>query len=96
MKKNKPYFIVLGIVTAWAVFSHAYLGVEDGSSGLSILGWVSAVFFVPSGLLMQLLKGGHSNADIRLMATVSWILYSLLAIGITRAVRMIKMPEEPV
>lgn len=95
MKKKKPYFIVLGIVTAWAIFAWAYLGVEDGSSGLSALGWLGAVFFIPSVFLMQLLKDDPSNVDILLMAIASWILYSLLAIGITRAIRMIKMPEQP-
>jgi len=90
MKKLKAHFIAFGIVTVWAVLSYAYIGVEDGSSGLSPLGWLNAVFFVPGGLLMQKLKGTHSNADLPVMAVVSWITFSLVAIGVAQLVRMMK------
>jgi hypothetical protein len=34
---------------------------------------------------MQVLKGSHGNADLPLMAAVSWGSYSLLSVGITYA-----------
>jgi hypothetical protein len=70
----------------WGVFSYAYLGVEDGSSGLSLLGWIHGVFFIPGGILMQALRGSHSNADLPLMAGIGWLTYSLLALGIAQVV----------
>ncbi len=81
----RRYVIVLVVVTAWAVFSYMYLGVEDGSSGLSPLGWLHATFFIPGGCLMQVVKGSHGNADLPLMAAVSWVSYALLSVGIVYA-----------
>ncbi len=78
----RRYLIILGAVTAWAVFSYMYLGTEDGSSGLSPLGWLSAMFFIPGGYVMQVVKGSHGNADLPLMAAISWVSYSLLSVGI--------------
>ena len=74
----------------WGVFSYAYLGVEDGSSGLSPLGWIHSVFFIPGGRLLQQLKGGHSNADLPLMAGTGWLTYSLLALGIAQVACLIR------
>jgi hypothetical protein len=77
MKRHRKYLIALGVVALWAVFSYAYLGVEDGSSGLSPLGWLAAVFFVPGGLLFQVVKGSHANADLPLMAVFGFCLYAI-------------------
>jgi len=90
MNQHRPHLIVLGVVAIWGVFSWAYLGVEDGSSGLSLLGWIHAVFFIPGGVFIQTLKGGHSNADLPLMVGISWLTYSLLAFGIAQAVCVIR------
>ena len=62
------------------MFSWAYLGVEDGSSGLSPLGWLAAAFFVPGGLLFQVVKGSHGNADLPLMAEFSFCAYGVVAV----------------
>lgn len=59
---------------------YAYLGVEDGSSGLSPLGWIAGVFFVPGGLLLQAVKGSHGNADLPLMAGFSFCVYAVVAV----------------
>ena len=80
MKRLRKYMIALGFVGLWAVFSYAYLGVEDGSSGLSPLGWMAGVFLVPGGLLLQAVKGSHSNADLPLMAAFSFCLYAVVVV----------------
>lgn len=77
MSKYRPYFIAVGFTSVWAIFSLAYLGVEDGSSGLSLIGLVHAVIFLPGLLLMRMLKGSHANADIPLMALVGWMVFSM-------------------
>jgi hypothetical protein len=79
VKRYRKYLIALGFVIVWAVFSYAYLGVEDGSSGLSPLGWAHAVFFLPGGLLLQAVKGSHGNADLPLMAAFSFCVYAAVA-----------------
>ncbi|HSV99858.1 MAG TPA: hypothetical protein VLI39_06780 [Sedimentisphaerales bacterium] len=79
MKRYRKYLIAVGLVALWAVFSYAYLGVEDGSSGLSPLGWAHAVFFLPGGLLLQAVKGSHGNADLPLMAAFSFCVYAAVA-----------------
>lgn len=80
------YIIALVTVTIWGVFSFAYTGVEDGSSGLSVLGWISYAFFMPGVILVYQLKGRFSNAEIPLAALTSWMIYSLLAIIVVHAV----------
>ncbi len=87
MRRYGDYFIALGVVAAWAVLSYGYLGIEDASSGLSMPGWFHGVFFLPGACLMQAVKGGHSNADLPFMAAISWILYSVLSVGIVSIVR---------
>ena len=42
------------------------------------------VFFIPGGLLMQGLKGSHSKSDLPVMAAVSWLACSFLAVAIVR------------
>ncbi|MHC4375191.1 MAG: hypothetical protein ACYS26_01200 [Planctomycetota bacterium] len=61
----------------WALFALLYLGVEDGSSGLSLLGNLTLAFFMPGLLLMQALEGAHSNADMPFMAFMSWLVYAI-------------------
>ena len=94
MKTYRGHLIAVAVVTAWAVFGYAYLGVEDGSSGLSPLGWLHAIFFLPGGFVMQQLKGAHSNADLPLMAGIGWLAYSLLAIALVQLVRMARGPRK--
>ena len=89
MKKFKAHLIAIGIVTAWAIFACAWLNVEDGSSGLSIFGKVSAVFFLPGGFLMQFTRGNFSNAEIPLMAIISWFVFALIALVIAQITAMI-------
>ncbi len=94
MEQLRAHFVAFGIVTVSSVLSCAYLGIEDGSSGLSLLGWLHVAFFVPGGLLGRKLKGTHSNADPALMAVVSWITFSLAAIGIAQLVWMIRKSKK--
>lgn len=89
MKRYRKYLIAVGLVVLWAVFSYAYLGVEDGSSGLSPLGWLAAVFFVPGGLLFQVVKGSHGNADLYLMAAFSFCVYMLVVVLVVRGISLL-------
>jgi len=70
-RRFRLHLIALACVTAWGIFSLAYVGVEDGSSGLSVMGWVSFGFFLPGRCLMDGISGAHTNADVPLMAAVS-------------------------
>jgi len=94
MKRYRPHLIALGFVAMWGVFSYAYLGVEDGSSGLSLLGWIHGVFFIPGGILMQTLRGSHSNADLPLMCGIGWATYSPLALGVVQAACVIRKQKK--
>ncbi len=85
MTRFKYHLIAVAAVTAWAAFSYLYLGVEDGSSGLSVLGWVHGVFFIPGGLLVVAVKGAISNYALPFMAVMSWLFYLLLAFSIIEA-----------
>lgn len=89
MKKFKAHLVSIAIVTAWALFAYYWLNIEDGSSGLGVLGFVSAAFFIPGGILMQITRGSHSNADIPLMAFTGWITFTLIALGIAQIITMI-------
>ncbi len=89
MRKFKAHLIAIAIVTAWALFAYAWLNVEDGSSGLGVLGFLSAVFFVPGGLLMQFTRGSHTNTDIPLMVFTGWLTFTLIALGIAQITTMI-------
>jgi hypothetical protein len=93
MKRYRIHLIGLGIVTVWTVFSYAYLGVEDGSSGLSLFGWIQAAFFIPGAVVMQKLKGSHSNADLPLMAATGWLTFSLAALAIAQLARLVHKPN---
>ncbi len=89
MKRYRAHFIAIGIVTVWAIFAYAWLNVEDGSSGLSFLGKISAVFFLPGGLLMQSIRGTFSNTGIPLAAIISWLIFTVIALGIAQFIAMI-------
>ncbi len=89
MKKFKVHLIAIVIVTVWAIFACLWLNVEDGSSGLSFLGKISAVFFLPGGLLRQLARANLSNAEIPLMALISWLIFTLIALVIAQITAMI-------
>lgn len=93
MKRYRIHLTALWIVTVWAVLSYAYLGVEDGSSGLSLFGWISGVFFRPGAFLMQMLKGSHSNADLPLMAATGWLTFSLAALAIAQLACLVRRPN---
>jgi hypothetical protein len=72
MRRYRPEILLIGAITIWALWSWTYLGVEDGSSGLSPLGWLHVLFFVPGLYFLELTKGSHSNADLAFMAVLSW------------------------
>jgi len=76
MKRFRKCMIALGLVALWAGFSWCYLGVEDGSSGLGPLGWMTSLFLLPGGYVLQLVKGVYSNADLPLIAVLSLCIYA--------------------
>jgi len=78
--------IAVGCVGLWAAFSYAYLSVEDGSSGLSPLGWIHAVFFFPGGIALSSTKGSLSNADLPIMAGFSFFVYTVVALFVVKSV----------
>ncbi len=86
MKRFRPYIIAVGIVAVWAAFAYRYLGVEDGSSGLSPLGWICGVFFIPGGLLLSAITGTRSNADLPAMSAFSFCMYAVIALLVTKGV----------
>lgn len=67
--------MVLFAVSGWAVFSLLYAGVEDGSSGLSPLGYLVLAFYMPGLLLFQALEGSHRNSDVPAMVFAGWAFY---------------------
>lgn len=89
MRPYRLHWIALLLVTAWAVFSVAYLGAEDGSSGMSPLGYVHFLFFLPGMLLMEELRGSQSNADVPLMAAISWLVFTLIAWALAHMVAVL-------
>ena len=90
MKRYKTHLIALGVVAVGGLFSYGYLGVEDGSSGLSVLGWIHAVYFIPGVHLVSKLKGSYSNSDLPLIAAIGWLTFSLLALGVAQLGCMIR------
>ena len=81
MKRFSKYYIPFAIVTLWGAFSFSYLGVEDGSSGLSFLGHISALFLIPGAFLFRLFKTAATNRDIFLIGFMSWLFYMATALG---------------
>lgn len=86
MKLRRAHGFALACCTAWAVFGWAYLGVEDGSSGLSPLGWLHALFFLPALGVAQGIWGSHSNADLLWMGLVAWLFWSLSVLAVVQMV----------
>ena len=86
MVKYRTELVAIAAVTAWAVFAYAYLGVEDGSTGLSPIGWLHAIFFIPGRFVFQIFKTTYTNAELPVMAGISWLAYAILAFSITHAV----------
>ena len=85
MKDFKAYLVAIAAVTIWGIFSCIYLGLEDGSSGLSPFGWLRAIFFIPGSYLFMMIRGSHSNANLPVAAGIGWLAYTLLAAAITHA-----------
>ena len=90
MKSLRKYMIALGFVGLWAVFSYAYLGVEDGSSGLSPLGWIQSAFLVPGLFLFRAVKGAYSNADLPLIAALSLCAYAVVVVLVVKSAGLLK------
>lgn len=90
MNVHRTHLIVLGIVTLWGIFSYMYLGVEDGSSGLSPLGWVHVVFIVPGVSVVRILKGTHSNTPYAVTVVISWVLFAAVALGMIHLTRLLR------
>ena len=82
MKSLKAHAIAVGVVSSWGAFAWLYLGSEDGSSGLSVLGWLQAGFLAPGAILCQVLKGMHGNSDLPLIAAASWVTYGLVGAAV--------------
>jgi len=90
MKRFRKYGIALGIVLSWAGFSWLYLGVEDGSSGLGLRGWLTSLFLLPGGYVLQVTKGVYSNADLPLIAVFSFCIYAAAAVLAVKAVVLLR------
>jgi len=90
MKRFRKYVIALGLVVLWAGFSWCYLGVEHGSSGLGLLGWITSLFLLPGGYVLQLTKGVYSNADLPVMAALSLFVYFLVAVLVIKSAGLLK------
>ena len=87
MKRFRPFVPTVGVVSFWCLFSMAYLGVEDGSSGLSPLGWVHAAFLLPGLFPAVLIKGSYHNGDLPLAFLLSWLFYTAIAMALTVGLR---------
>ena len=100
MTRYRKYLIALALVAVWAVFSfsYPYLGIEDGSSGLSPLGWLAGVFIVPGAWLLEAVKemsrkNGYvllMDGDLLLAVAFSFCIYAavvVLAIKSTASLR---------
>jgi len=86
--KYKIHLAAVATITLWGLFSYAYIGVEDGSSGLSLLGWVHVLFHIPGLFLVTQCKGTYTNADLPVVAMISWLIYVTLAVGIVHAAHL--------
>jgi len=90
MKRFRKYVIALGLVVLWAGFSWCYLGVEHGSSGLGLLGWITSLFLLPGGYVLQLTKGVYSNADLPAIAALSFCVYALVVVLVVKSVGLLR------
>lgn len=91
MKLRRAHWLALAGCSAWAAFGFAYLGVEDGSSGLSALGWLHAGFFLPALLVW----GGHSNADLPWMGALAWLFWCGCALLVVQGVGALRPRVAP-
>jgi hypothetical protein len=73
-------------VTLWGGFSVAYLGAEDGSSGLSPVGYVQAAFFAPGTGILRAAGGPLGNRDLPAAVAISWACYVAVAVLIAHVV----------
>jgi hypothetical protein len=94
MRRYRPYVIALGAIAVWGVFAHAYLGVEDGSSGLSPLGWIHVGFFLPGLRVFRMFNDSYSNSDIPLIAAISWLLFIALALSAAHVTVLLNRRKE--
>ena len=78
MKRFKPHIIGLAAIALWGVLAYCLIGAEYDGSPADILVTLHLVFFMPGLLLMDLIKGSHSNADLPYMAVFGWIIYAVL------------------
>ena len=92
---QRPHIVVLLVVLVWALSSVAYLGREDGSAGLTLIGWAHAVFFLPGISVLKLAGGPVGNGDLPLAACLSWVLYSGVAAGFVQLVVVIRRASRP-
>ncbi len=89
MKRFRKYMIALGVVALWAGFSWCYLGVEDGSSGLGPLAWITSLFLLPGGYVLQVTRGIYSNADLPLIAVLSFCIYAAAVVLAIKTVEVL-------
>ena len=89
-RRFRLHLIALACVTAWGIFSLAYVGVEDGSGGLSALGWASFGFLLPGRCLIDGVWGAHTNSDAPLMAAVGWVLFSACGVGLAQVIASVR------
>lgn len=95
MKKYMPYAVAFGLVTIWGFFAYAYLGVEDGSSGLSPLGYVHLGFFLPGLYVFRVFNSSYTNSNIPLIAAISWLIYTILALAAAHATIILRRQKRP-
>jgi hypothetical protein len=88
--KKRPIAMALTVVAFWGLFAALYLGVEDGSSGLSLIGLLHVFFFLPGLVVMDLIKGNHSNADLPWMWLIGAAAYSLVLLLVIQVLRWLK------
>lgn len=81
-RRFRPCLIALAIVTLWGAYSVAYIGVEDGSSGLSPAGYVHAAFLLPGVWVLQEFRGALGNRDLPVAAAISWLGFAVPALCI--------------
>jgi len=84
--RYRPYLIAVAVVTIWGVLSVAYIGEEDGSSGLSPVGYVHAAFLLPGVWVLRAFVGALGNRDLPLAVAISWVGYCLVALAIAHLV----------
>jgi hypothetical protein len=90
MKRFKLHIIGLAAIALWGVFAYCLIGAEYEGSITDILVTLHLVFFMPGLVLMNLVKGSHSNADLTFMAVFGWFVYAVLLILIVEVIRALR------